>query len=244
MIKWFEWLRREGADERVVREAEEDGTVVFDNEVAEKAVSSPSAMFTFFENVPNVWHRRILNYEGGYVNHPADRGGETNLGITLSTLNRAKKAGLCPAGVRIRDLNKHPKVVYDIYNEFYYRECLCHKVPAMLSFAFHDACVNHGRGGRNSGGAPIGAGMLMQDVMIKEYAASISFDGVVGPASVKALMDILQWNDVDWFTEQFNDRRELYFRRIAANNPSQRVFLNGWLNRLEKVRDFCRKWVI
>jgi len=36
---------------------------------------------------------RIIRREGGYVNHPADRGGATNFGITAQTLGNWRKLG-------------------------------------------------------------------------------------------------------------------------------------------------------
>lgn len=227
---------------------EESDVMVSDPEVEEKVleniVSPPVEEKRCFENLPQPWHRSVLNYEGGYANHPLDRGGETNLGITFRTLERAKKLGLAPANMTVRDLTHHPEVVYAIYNVMYYQDGLCHRMPAMLSFAFYDACVNHGRGGRNARGNPVGAGMLLQYILINRYNKNITFDGVVGPASLRALNEVLEFDSVFNVTEYFNNRRELYFRRIVQSNPSQQVFLRGWLNRLEKVREMCRRKVV
>ena len=204
----------------------------------------PDSDLIYYSDVPASWHRHILNYEGGYVNHPNDKGGETNMGITIGTLNKAKKRGLIPQDIKIKDLSKHPEYVYAIYNVMYYKDCLCDKIPAMLSFAFHDACVNHGRGGRTKKGTPIGAGMMLQDILVNKYKKNIVFDGVVGKQSIAALNDVLSTVSVDTITKNFNDRRELYFKRIVENNPSQEVFIKGWLSRLSKVRKMCEGKVI
>jgi len=46
----------------------------------------------------------VLGFEGGYVNDPADKGGETNYGITASTLNSAKTKGWIPFDVTIQNI--------------------------------------------------------------------------------------------------------------------------------------------
>ena len=221
------------------------GKDAFEKFPDETPSTTPSnEMRLYYTDVPATWHRHILNYEGGYVNHPADKGGETNLGITIGTLNKAKARGLVPSHISIKDLSKHPEYVYTIYNVMYYKDCLCDKIPAMLSFAFHDSCVNHGRGGKTAKGTPIGAGMLLQDLLINKYKKNITFDGVVGAKSIEALNEVLQTNSSEKLTKEFNDRRELYFKRIVENNPSQQVFINGWLNRLKKVRTMCEGRVV
>lgn len=45
----------------------------------------------------------VLDFEGGYSNDPADRGGETNYGITASTLNSAKTKGWISFDVTIQN---------------------------------------------------------------------------------------------------------------------------------------------
>ena len=55
----------------------------------------------------------VLGFEGGYVNDPADRGGETNYGITASTLNSAKVKGWIPFNVTIQNIKlEHAKILY------------------------------------------------------------------------------------------------------------------------------------
>ena len=86
--------------------------------------------------------------------------------------------------------------------------------------------------------------MLLQNILINRYNKDIQYDGVVGPASLRALDEALEFDSAFNVTEYYNNRRELYFRRIVQSNPSQQVFLRGWLNRLEKVREMCRRKVV
>lgn len=225
-----------GTDEEDVEDMEEEKTVA--------VVPETDSGLVYFNSLPRVWHKHVMNYEGGYVNHPNDKGGETNRGITLGTLNRAKQRGIVPQYVSIKELHKYPDYVYEVYNLMYYRDPLCHQMPAMLAFAFHDACVNHGAGGKNKSGRPVGAGMVLQDVLIKKFGQPLTFDGVVGKKSIEALNKVLGFVNESTITESFNDRRRQYFLDIVASNPSQKVFLTGWMNRMDKVSKLCKDRVM
>ena len=55
----------------------------------------------------------VLGFEGGYVNDSDDRGGETNYGITASTLNSAKNKGWVPFNITIKDIKlEYAKTIY------------------------------------------------------------------------------------------------------------------------------------
>ena len=68
----------------------------------------------------------------------------------------------------------------------------------------------------------------------KEYGCKLVVDGVIGRASIEAINSI----DPDsLFRMSIKYRRERFYT-IVKNNPSQKVFLKGWLNRL---RDFAER---
>jgi len=73
-----------------------------------------------------------------------------------------------------------------------------------------------------------------QQMLNKEYNCDLEDDGVIGNASIVAINSI----DPDsLFRMSIKYRRERFYT-IVKNNPSQRIFLNGWLNRL---RDFAER---
>lgn len=41
---------------------------------------------------------------------------------------------------------------------------------------------------------------------------------------------------VEEFCDAFLNVREDFFRAIVERNPSQRIFINGWLNRIKNIR--------
>lgn len=149
----------------------------------------------------------IIRREGGYVNHPADKGGATNFGVTLATL--AAWRGHPVSEEDVRDMPRSEAV--DIYNDQYVKPF---RFAADSEVFEHlvDCAVNHGVGG---------ATKLLQ------RALGVAADGAFGPNSLAA------WSAADKKKIYFALIREraAYFARIVKNNPSQSVFIEGWIRR-------------
>ena len=88
----------------------------------------------------DVYVERVLKHEGGYVNHPADPGGETNFGITWPTLRKGIADGIVDASTTIKSLTRdQAKSLYYVY---YYKPWIWIESGA-LRFQVFDAYVNH-----------------------------------------------------------------------------------------------------
>ena len=172
----------------------------------------------------------VFGNEGGYSNDPDDRGGATNLGITQSTLDRARKQ-IPNLPESVRDLTRAQ--AEEIYRALYWEASKADMMPYPLCTLHFDVAVNHGVGG---------AAKLLQRT-VNNYAAKaglnvrVEVDGAVGPKTLSALCQCLDLKgNVSLICEIYCNEREKYYRSIVENNPSQGVFLRGWLNRLERNR--------
>lgn len=101
---------------------------------------------------------RTLGHEGGYVNNPADPGGETQWGIS-------KRAY---PDINIRALTREQAIA--IYERDYWAPTGKDLSPA-VNFQVFDAAVNHGRGNA---------------VRLLQRAIGVADDGWWGPRSVAA----------------------------------------------------------
>lgn len=185
---------------------------------------------TLYNELPYKYFRMILNSEGGYVNDTDDKGGETNRGITLSALNAAKNQGLVAQDVTIKSLTDDLDSVYIIYNQNYYIKAKSYYLPHPFSYAYVDATINHGKG--NS--------IKFLQRTCNTYDAKIDVDGGFGNKTLAALNNILANNDLYEITVVYNNIRETFYNAIVNNNPSQSKFLNGWMNRLNRIRSYCQ----
>ena len=78
----------------------------------------------------------ILHHEGGYVNHPKDPGGETNLGVTKRVYEEW-------GGTKdMKDLLVED--VAPIYKKNYWDRCKCDELSSGLDWAVFDWAVNSG----------------------------------------------------------------------------------------------------
>lgn len=160
----------------------------------------------------------VLQYEGGYSDHPMDRGGPTNKGITQTTYDEWCTAENKPLR-SVRDISEYD--VTAIYHQNYWRPARCGDLPDALALAHFDAAVNHG---------------VKRAIRLLQQTVGAKPDGAFGPrtaASVKSALELLGEPEI---VRQYIGVREDFYDDIVTANPSQYVFLNGWKNRLDRLR--------
>jgi lysozyme family protein len=164
----------------------------------------------------------IIKREGGYVNHPNDRGGPTKYGITQKTFSVYLGYQATIEDVK----NLTVEVAYDIYERDYYRGPGIDKLPNDLQSVVTDASVLYG---------PRRAIKFLQSIVNEAGFGVISVDGALGPNTNRSVTNA--YNAMgDFFINAYVEERIMFCERIVANNPSQSVFLKGWTNRANKFR--------
>lgn len=166
----------------------------------------------------------VLAREGGYANDPADRGRETNLGISDMrdgvADGRTDVDGDGKPDTAIKSLTTEQ--AGEIYYRDYWLAVNCDKLPdAVALFAF-DASVQHGP---------------KKSIQLIQEAACVKADGVAGPLTLRAISTA----DPDWLLNRCFLRRSRYYAEIIKGNASQGNYLNGWFNRLDALTDACRE---
>ena len=73
---------------------------------------------------------------------------------------------------------------------------------------------------------------MLQTIYNELSNAGIVEDGVIGPVTQAA---INSYNNLENLKFAYYCRRGDRFLRIVASDPSQRVFIQGWLNRLRRI---------
>ena len=148
----------------------------------------------------------VLRREGGYVNHPKDRGGPTKYGITQANLDAWLAS---QASVR----RIHEDTARLIYRRNYYLAPKIDQLPPALQPFLFDCAVNHGPS---------------RAVKFLQRACEAKPDGRIGPAT---LAQVDKYAPEGLIRAMIDLRRNFYLN-IVRNDPSQKVFLRGWLNRL------------
>lgn len=177
----------------------------------------------------------VLGFEGGYVNDPDDRGGETNYGITYNTLNNAKNKGWIPFNVTIQNIQlEHAKI---IYKKGYWDVVQADSLPHPLDLIMFDSAVNHGPGAAVK--------LLQKSLNALLRYTELKVDGIIGPLTLRAINDYVGLGSTPGTPPNSNirylcidvllNRVELY-SSIVNSNKSQEKFLKGWLNRVFKLK--------
>lgn len=160
----------------------------------------------------------IKKWEGGFSNHPLDGGGATNSGITLTTYRR-----YYGKDKTVDDLkNMTAKEWEYIFKKGYYYPLKAHLIQDdYVALALCDM------------GWMSGNKTAIKNV---QRCLGLKDDGIIGPLTLSALNE----NPDEVFNQIIRMRKGFYFT-IVDNNPSQIVFLKGWLNRLDSLVSLKQK---
>lgn len=164
----------------------------------------------------------LIEREGGYVDHPADRGGPTNHGITEQVARAFGYHG------RMQDMPR--SVAKQIYIERYW------VAPGFVHINDHSAAVAEELldTGVNMGTGV--AGRFLQRALnafnleAKTYP-DITVDGAVGRMTIAALRAFLDHRGKDGhlvLVRALNAQQGDRYLQIAEGRPSQEAFTFGW----------------
>lgn len=154
----------------------------------------------------------IILVEGGYSNHPLDKGGETKYGIIE---REAKKHGYLGD---MRDLSKETaKRIY--YTDYYLINKLDKVKSNKIALSICDIAVNCGNKT---------ACKKVQQVLNDINNCELIVDGIIGAKTLKALNEV----DESKFLSAYHKAQADYYRAIVTRKHNQSVFLQGWMNRI------------
>lgn len=161
----------------------------------------------------------LLKVEGGYSNDKHDKGGKTKYGITEEDARDFGYKG------DMQDLTKDfAKNIY--LKKYYLRNKLDKVVNDKVALSVCDFIVNGGAWGAKKAQAAL-----------NELGFDLRVDGVLGEKSLAALNEV----DENKFLEKYHDLQRRYYRVLAANKPSQKKFLTGWLNRVDRKENYLKE---
>lgn len=171
-------------------------------------------MLSNFDNCLNI----ILKHEGGFVNHPKDPGGMTNLGVTKSVYESWVQHEVDEDTMR----GLTAEDVGPIYKYWYWDKVKADELPSGLDLAVFDFAVNAGPGR---------AAKLLQ------RAVGATQDGAIGPNTLKAVQQYVSehggCDTISWYGEL----RQEYYESLKHFD----TFGRGWTRRVEETTEAARK---
>lgn len=159
----------------------------------------------------------LLRHEGGWSNHPADRGGATMYGITQGTYDQWRTSVVKKPKASVRKISKQE--ARDLYEVMYWRAGGCDRLPWPISYLVFDASVNSG---------------VSRGVRWMQTGLGLAADGKVGPATMKSATEAVESGNAQKLLN-IVDQRVTFLARLVQRRPSQAAFLLGWWRRTQEV---------
>ena len=158
----------------------------------------------------------ILHHEGGYVNHPKDPGGETNLGVTKRVYEEF-------GGTKnMKDLTVED--VAPIYKKGFWDKMKGDELPNGLDLCVFDFGVNAGPGR---------AAKYLQ-TMIGTVA-----DGGIGPNTLAKLKEYVDEHGLAKSIDNYQEARQAYYEKLSTFA----TFGRGWTRRVDETTQLAKTMI-
>jgi len=158
----------------------------------------------------------LLSHEGGFVNHPKDPGGMTNLGVTKAVYD--KYVGHESTEAEMRSLT--PELVAPIYKNNYWDKAHCDDMPNGVDWAIFDWGVNSG---------------MSRPVKALQRIIGVTADGGVGPYTLRAVGD----KDSTELVEKMYEARQHFYENLSTFA----TFGKGWTRRNKETLEQALKLI-
>tara|TARA_B100001057_G_scaffold265043_1_gene265269 strand:- start:579 stop:1091 length:513 start_codon:yes stop_codon:yes gene_type:complete len=133
--------------------------------------------------------KMLLHHEGGYVNHPKDPGGETNLGVTKRVYEKW-------GGTKdMKDLTVED--VAPIYKKEYWDRCKCDDLESGIDWAVFDWAVNSGTG---------------RSAKAVQKICGATQDGAIGPKTLA----LIGKQNTQYVVEEFGKIRQDFYESLKT----------------------------
>ena len=155
----------------------------------------------------------LIGIEGGYVNDPTDRGGETKYGISKKSYPH----------LDIKNLTlEQAQQIY--WEDFWKASGSHHMIKYELALELFDTGVNMGQG--------IARKFLQQALNLmnrNQYNfPDLKVDGIVGPNTIAAYKKV----DDRILLKVLNGLQFMRYVQICERDPAQEKYFNGWMKRV------------
>lgn len=151
----------------------------------------------------------LLKHEGGFVNHPSDPGGATNLGVTQAVWEDWIDRAVSEENMKALTPNK----VAPLYRELYWDRVKGDKLPAGVDYCVFDAAVN--------------SGVSRAAKWLQTTVGAVA-DGAIGEQTLKQVL----LTNPQMLIDKYSANRLAFLQRLAT----WPTFGKGWERRVEEVR--------
>lgn len=160
----------------------------------------------------------ILSFEGGFANHPSDKGGATNKGVTIGTWRSVGYDKDGDGDIDVDDLRllTDRDVIDRVLKPHYWDRWKADQIRSQsVANLVVDWVWASGRHGITN----------VQRVL------GVAQDGIVGAKTLAALNN----SDQRALFDRIRQERTAFIDRLCRRDPGQTVFRNGWLRRLNAI---------